>query len=310
MPEAAEFEEKEYECFFNGELAAINRQIWSPGQVLEGKIGFDGAAMIDPEILFLRRHYDPRAIQHLSKGVRLDSDWIREVFKTHDRYFPNYNFNFFVQYKRPDFVYGNNSGQRSYWSSPYYRYTINKKQNRLLEKLQSVCGRSAIITYACPSFHTKESLWNAHQNLKIVGKSNFANPTKLATHDHYTFTKPGNRGYAHSEPEEIISPNIYEQVTSILSNTKPEPLSKLIKEAGKSIEACFEELNGHAALGKKIARDIVEMADDDGPLITALAHIYAAKFVFGTTLLVMGQNASESFADHSRKQPPKATPSA
>lgn len=52
MPKLAEFEEKEYECFFNGELAVINRQIWSPGQVLEGRIGFDGAAMIDPELLF------------------------------------------------------------------------------------------------------------------------------------------------------------------------------------------------------------------------------------------------------------------
>lgn len=137
--------------------------------------------------------------------------------------------------------------------------------------------------------------------MKIIGQSNFANPTNLATHGHYTFTKPGSRGYGHSEPEEIISKNIYEQVTSILSETKEQPLSKLIKEAGNNIETCFKDLKESAELGKKIAEDIIEMADEPTPLIRALAHIYAVKFAFGISLLVMGQNASKAFEDHTPK---------
>ena len=43
MPHAAEFEEKEYEIALYMELARSTQGIWTPGQVLENKTGYEAA---------------------------------------------------------------------------------------------------------------------------------------------------------------------------------------------------------------------------------------------------------------------------
>ena len=40
---SAEFEEKSFEAIFNREIQIIDAAFWAPGQVLEGKLGFDMA---------------------------------------------------------------------------------------------------------------------------------------------------------------------------------------------------------------------------------------------------------------------------
>lgn len=291
MPIPAEFEEKDFERYFNDHIVVLDRQCWSPGQVMEGYIGFDGAAMLHPmffdDALWIRR----RRLPHLRRGVALDAGFVNSVFGVLDRHMPPYRFNFFAQHKRPTYVYGNNGGQRQAWGKPYYRYDIDGRQNGLLCKLEGVCGAGAIVSYCCPAFHTKKELWSANSSGQILQRTNYAPPSRLAHHHTYSFTDPGGRGKGHSEEEEINGKTLEEMVSLYKEANPPQPVSGLVRVAGKAIREAFAELGDDADFTREMAAQLAADVDRDGEgfsLVDAVAHIISLRFAFGTSLMLMG----------------------
>lgn len=292
MPIAAEFEEKEFENYFNRHLSVIDNQSWSPGQVLEGQIGFDGAYFAVSEIFYHLGWTRRRWQEHRARGVALDTRWVEKIFDVADGCMPReYRFNFFAQHKRPTYVFGHNGGQMETWGNPYYRFEVDEKQNNILCKLEGICGPSAVVSYCCPAFHTKNDLWLANRLGAIIQKTNYAPPSRLKGHHTYTFQNPGGIGYGHSTEEEINGKPFEELMRVATEHSEPQSASALTVKAGQAIKECFEDMGDDADLAKGIVSSL--MADQPREseraysLTKALAHIYALKFAFGTSVVLM-----------------------
>ena len=240
MSPIAEFEEKEFERFFNDQMVVVDRQCWSPGQVLEGRIGFDSASMLNPNMFHYFDWIGRRRFHHMRRGVRVDRGIVEELFGELDRSMPPYRFNFFAQYKRPEFMFGYRSSEMDCWKGPYYRYEIDAKQNKILCRLEGVCGSSAFVSYCCPVYYTKEDLWEANRSGQILERTNYAAPHRLANNHAYSFVESGGRGKAHSENEDIESRSLSEILNSGRESNPPQSISKLVLAAGAQIQAVFE----------------------------------------------------------------------
>jgi len=92
---------------------------------------------------------------------------------------PPFKFNVFIQHKRPEYMHQTNSAEWSSWNSPYYRYSIMEHQQKTLMAFENQVKNNAIVTYACPTFHTKKEFWNAVKNKKFIENSNFCQPKFL-----------------------------------------------------------------------------------------------------------------------------------
>jgi hypothetical protein len=291
MPIEAEFEEKDYELFFNDHISVVDHQFWSPGQVMEGHLGFDGAAMLVPslfdEIFFFLR----RRPWHLQRGVTLNAGFVSRLFGILDSRMPPYRFNFFAQHKRPTYVFGHNGGQWKSWGSSYFRYDIDQKQNHLLCKIASICGAGAVVSYCCAAFYTRKDLWNANKKGLILQKSNYAPPNRLSRHHTHSFKDPGGRGFGHSEEEEINGKSFEEFFLAAGKDTPPQPASMLTISAGEAISKAFSEIGDDMNFARSTVASIIDDAnsleEDTYRLLNAVANIIALRFAFGTSLILM-----------------------
>lgn len=108
----AEFEERSFEAYFNQEMRVIETNFWVPGQVLEGKLGFDVAAFTDD--IHLRSLFQWREL----KGILLNEPEFEIVT---DRLLPRFRCNFFIQHKRPGYYSaGNKTKKWKSWGKKFF----------------------------------------------------------------------------------------------------------------------------------------------------------------------------------------------
>jgi hypothetical protein len=230
----AQFKEKTYESYFGKELARFSS--FAPDQVDEYFLGFDEAFFL-PWLSRGRRF----GLWRTMPGISLhELNYIAQDISDH---LPPFRLNFFVQYKRPEFVVGPRGKQRSEWGCPYYRYAINQNQQKTLEKLHiNTKGRAAVL-YAAPAFWTNQSLFDFAGRKAIIDNSNVASADRLINHKCYTYIAPGNIGKAHSKTENIESPRLEE----IYKNRREEglPFKKHIIETAKIIQESVGERSLH-----------------------------------------------------------------
>lgn len=192
-----EFEEKQFEQSLNYELA-ISHEIYAPGQVLEGVLGFDVA------LLSSHSHLFAAFAQMVPKGVHLQSSWWRHLPPNPDL-FPPFKFNVFLQHKRPEFLSTASAREWQSWRGPYFRYDITSHQQVALAALAGCVGNSAIVAYSSPAFWENSSLWDAISAQSLVGKTHFVGAASLSGHGRYTYDSACGRGLAFSEPVSINS---------------------------------------------------------------------------------------------------------
>jgi hypothetical protein len=237
MPKKAEFEEKTYEKYFGHELVHGRRISFSPGQIAESVFGFDEAFDVAHSFWLQYFHYLMTYPRSRMRGLSRDD---MEVFaQEFSDDLPPFRFNFFVQFKRPEDVFGPNGAERADWQSAYYRYKISTDQQATLERLHSISAGRAAVVYASPAFWTKADLFNAAKSRVVISQSNIISVDRLVGHGRFTYVAPGGNGKAYSEPVAIESPAI-EQL--IQAGMKQEELSftQHIKRAAQKIEAAVE----------------------------------------------------------------------
>lgn len=265
----AEFREKTYEKYFFAELIQQGaRHFYPPDQMAENILGFDDAFFLPPftakgNLLgggeIWKRLSD---LQDLNRGMTLNEiDGLATEFP----HWPNFNLNFFVQYKRPDFFAAEALNGPSEWQKikkPYYRFSLRSKkpagkrkkkfdpkhQLKTLHKLHEEADGRAVITYAAPAFYSAKELWEYVEQRKIIEMSNLAEVQNIKPHHNvYTFLKEGWKGKAFSEPEEITSRSI----EAMLGDRKtqaglnmPTNLKQMASDMVKSIQdnACAGEM--------------------------------------------------------------------
>lgn len=248
----AEFCEREFEPNFNNQIENLNIFIWTPGQIDEHFLGFDAAFLSSARQIFRLIDYP----MPYPGGIQPSLETLQEFFKFADRQFPNIKFNLFVQHKRPEYIRSSRGKERSHWNDPYFRYKINSNQQAQLEKLENIADKDALVTYACPAFHTFQELWDHSKNSTLIQSSNFVRPTSLIGHGRYSFIEPGCNGFATSEPEIIKGQDFKEQLMEHLNVSGGFSLTETIKRAAEIVQEAIRESGVPDQFFQKVLSDI------------------------------------------------------
>lgn len=209
----AEFEEREYERPLYHELRVQQNRLWSPGQVLEAKVGFDTALFLDGP--FPLSVYSPA----LYSGVIPSRHWRffrRELGVPARRKLPNFSLNLFIQAKRPRRISRVGRALRNAgMAEAHWAFEIEGEQQSTLEKLEASLNSKAIVTYASPVFHTEQSLYAHTEGGTIAETSTFPSPSVLSGHDNWHYRVPGAIGIAASEPVSVVGTPLSKRLAEI-----------------------------------------------------------------------------------------------
>lgn len=283
----AEFEEKTYEKYFGWELIRHAKASYSPGQCGELLVGFDDAFWLIRVASLRFRHLFPGS---WLPGLSVSE--VNDLARTIGHELPPFRFNIFVQYKRPQQMVGNRSAEWRCWGRPYYRYhTTNHQQAALTTIHRASRGRAAVV-YAAAAFVRNERLFECAQSRQVIDNSNIAAVERLVDHEVYTYDRSGNIGVAHSDPEEIDSPNFLEIVRNI-----PEQEGALFYDhvvaTARIVRTSLEELQGHLdILDVSIRTNMILAGIDDGQLerdsfVDAIYTIEAFLDLYNTSLYML-----------------------
>jgi hypothetical protein len=202
------FEEKTYEYYMNRALEHVVGQnnLFPPGQLLEGVVGFDAMAYSDEYPFWVL--FSPK------RGIVTSTDlWGNnpEILRQKDK-LPEFLVNLFLQYKRPEFISKWNGRDFKYWKKPHFRYYIDQDQQDILFRLENKTKETAVVVYSAPAFYKKDDLFNYYRNNTIIQQSNFTEPHTMQNHKRYTYITAGGGGAAFSESTRIEPLNIREKI--------------------------------------------------------------------------------------------------
>ena len=285
----AEFEEKQYEQHLNIELLQGSNLIFPPGQHLENVLGFD-AALFTRNTAFWRHFlggypWYRRFFKNYLNGLYFPKDAF-ELEEAFDNDLPRFKFNAFIQHKRPERMVKDTASEWRSWRRDYYRYKVLEHQQETLENLESSVGNDGIVTYASPAFHTKEEFWNVHKNRSFIQRSNYCQPHKLAGHNAYTYIDAGTTGIAHSEPEEVESEHLLQELQRLSQSESGKEISnsEFVAKSCDLVEFSLKSQRKLMNLYQDIVRDLDQNQTEAPKLLRDLYRLSVFKFVTGTNL--------------------------
>lgn len=279
------FEEKQFEKLIDAELFGPGR-LFPMGQVLEGVLGFDSAGFIRSRP-FWRRFRPGWPPPWWLPGVYPNHDlWDISESVINSDAFPKFKCNVFLQYKRPEYISSRRGREYPDWNSPYFRYEIDLKQQRILDQLETKVSSSALVLYACPAFWKYRQLWDYGQAASLIDNSNFCKPSFLTGHRRYTFVDSGTSGKAYSEPNEIKVVNFKEELDKLLRQENRFLNNKdFILKLEQSLSELYPAIN--YAYKIDIAGNINEMKGEPmNKLLKALMKISLFTFVTQLTWMI------------------------
>lgn len=166
-------------------------KVWSAGQVLEGIVGFDGVA--DPDIAHVVWSIlsVPRP-----KGVVLSPLHWQGGSRPSAKDLLSHPVTLILQYKRPDYMYGNRAAQWNLWNQPYFRFRRTSRQHSILMRLEKNLGGHALVRYASPAFWKRQDLEIHACAGSVIQTTGFVSPMAIGKHKVWTYDTPGNKGKA------------------------------------------------------------------------------------------------------------------
>jgi len=249
----AEFKEKPFETYFLAEMARRTTVLYSPDQTDEGILGFDGAFFVPaPYFHVLLPFNRSRRWQHF---IGMTASEIDRFGRALDARLPPFNLNLFVQYKRPEWMQRSSATEWASWNAAYFRYTIDAKQQGLLEKILAAAAGRAAVVYASAAFWANSDLFAHAGSNGIIANSNIASADLLTGHSRFTYTVPGGHGIAHSEPENIEGPSL-DGIFARAADNERLPFTKHVKATANLIERGLEEGSADYALWLS-AREVI-----------------------------------------------------
>jgi hypothetical protein len=223
----AQFEEKEYECAANLEIAleysdcccgkghkviTSSASVYSPGQVTEGLLGFDAAG--NPQ-----HQHDIWKVLHKERprGVFVNpSTWPSVEAIPDAMRVPSIPFSLFVQYKRP--YYLSDARNKLWKGQPFYRFKIEEGQCQILQDLAAKVDDRAFVLYAAPAFWRYVDLEVAKAGRRILAQTGFVPPDRVAGHKFWTYTEAGVCGIPNPDDGSSYTFNTFDQIKEIAMN--------------------------------------------------------------------------------------------
>jgi hypothetical protein len=213
----AEFEEAAYEAPLYNQLERGLANVYTPGRVLEHRLGFDRGILIAEHAVWETLGYSAPP-----PGIALGYyDWpMRVERRIAGANLPRYRLNIFLQAKRS--VYyprrPRSLSKFSDFSGPLWAFSITKHQQRLLEGLSRRSGKRAHVTYAAPAFHTNADLYRHTRLRSVVRHSTFPSVSAMESHEAWYYRGPGTRGVANPDPERVEEPPFPERLESLAAD--------------------------------------------------------------------------------------------
>ncbi len=285
----SEFEEKQYEQHLNVELLQGCNLIFPPGQHLENILGFDAALFTRNKNFW--RHFlggypwYRRFFRYYLNGMYFPQD-VYELEGAFNNGLPQFKFNAFIQYKRPERMVKDTAAEWGSWNQEYYRYKVLDHQQATLEILEQSVGNQGVVTYASPAFHTMQEFWSAHKSQSFIQNSNFCQPSKLINHKAYTYIELGTIGIAHSKPESVESKHLLNELERLSRAEIKEYLKNtdFISSSCELIEKSLRSQEKYRTLYNEIVKDLDERQPEAPKFLRDLYRLSAFKFVTGTNL--------------------------
>jgi len=215
----AEFEEKTYEGTLYNQLERGQRNLFTPGQVLEGTVGFDRGLFLSQVALWQTLGYKTP----LHGAALAYYDWPVTWGPARPRsQLPNYKLNLFLQTKRPEYYKRRprSVAKLAGTKAPLWAFHITSHQQKLLEVLADTTQGRAHVTYACAAFHTNTALFAHMKNRTIVENSTFPSVSRLSGHSAWYYWLPGASGAANPDPENIEEPSLFDRIRTLSRENK------------------------------------------------------------------------------------------
>jgi hypothetical protein len=209
----AEFEEKTYEIAACAEFGRRLGHVFSPGQVLESRLGFDAAVSVPEDHVVWGALQVPRPV-----GVLLPPYWRGGPLPDKMR-LPVTPVSLILQFKRPEYLRSGAAAQWKYWGEPYFRFARQTRQQRTLRRLERAVGDSAVVRYAAPAFWRYRDLEAAQLAGKVVERTGFASPSALDRHQVWTYIRPGVQGRANPAGSVAAFPRFEELLLTLRAPT-------------------------------------------------------------------------------------------
>jgi hypothetical protein len=215
----AEFEEKTFEVAANNEFSLLGAgytcpgcgthhcvlcgmahpaaavDIWAPGQVLEGVLGFDVLVQLDGnanDVAALVGVTVPAGMhwkQHFGDPVGAGSapDWA----------------SLFIQYKRPDRLVRRRGEFLQLFTGPYFRFDLDPHQHASLAGLRAAANGQAVVCYASPRFHTNADLLHYRQSRLVLERTAFIEASDDDDHTYGAYDE--TTAFLCSEPARAVA---------------------------------------------------------------------------------------------------------
>lgn len=234
------YEEKVFENYFNAELSNYTRMVFSPGQCLEGLLGFDFMANI--HCSYLDQIFGIN--QNLS-GITKEvlETWLGRCLDN----IPNITANIFLQYKKPEYLTNSNASEWCFWKEEYFRYNIYSEQQEILQKLSEAIGDKGVVLYASPAIKDVQELYDKYSDKKLIENVNFQLASKLTGHHRNTYTSAGQHSIACSKPQQIKNFDFINFLNSLNDYETKNSLSnkEFIIETAKKISNEFKKITSN-----------------------------------------------------------------
>jgi len=248
MMQPATFEESEFEDALYNQLERGSYLLWSPGQVLEGRIGFDRSLLVTS-----RRFWRWLGFRKPLRGAALSRyswpAWWRPIGP--DRLLPSFRQNLFLQAKRSQ--YGRNpprAAKRLGLSGETWAFRLEPKQQRALVVLAKRTAGRALVAYAGPVFHTRGQLLAHTKARSMVANSTFPSADRLAGHTAWYYQRPGALGVANPDAELVEERPLAERLEQLASRERTDnpDLGEELLGLDSALAATVEVAYGRAPL--------------------------------------------------------------
>jgi hypothetical protein len=299
MPIDAEFEEKEYEIPLYFELYD-RAHLWTPGQVLEARLGTDAVLRTESQALWRRLGY-----AHPLQGLPVRD--LGDEFTRPGRRVPDFSANLFLQAKRPVELRRRPRGVTATalpGSRPYWRFAARERQHDVLTKLGARVGNRALVVYASPAFADLDTLYDCIDKRQLMERSTFIRVDRLGSHRRWVYSGGGTCGVGCSTPEPIEEPPFLRQLDLFRSRAMESGAVPPLMELAGTIERIIrsedgpEDPRGRALLRRhRLIDELVERptpgnargvaGDEAGALLNPFARVYAFAQVFGLDWFVL-----------------------
>lgn len=290
----AEFEEKSYEAPLYNQLERGQRDVFTPGQVLESQLGFDRGLFLTQAALWQTLGYDSPL-----RGAALAYYHWPPWWGPPDprKQLPRFRLNLFLQAKRPVYYKRKPRTLRtiSTIGAPLWAFRITEHQQRLLKTLSDRTRGRAHVAYAAAAFHTNLALFTYTRCRTIVQNSTFPSVDVLVGHDAWYYQAPGAQGAANPDPESIEERPLMPRVRALAEEAEPQAPGNLewLHPLADSVIGSVGSIERADAVSAQFFDDLqtldrITEAYDVRPSLRAYAQVALFAIRFDLNWLVIG----------------------